>query len=300
MGTTWKLRYQVPPDITSGVIHKTVVDAFALIIRQMSHWDPTSELCRFNQAPAGTWLSVSAEFGQVLQRALVIARDSHGCCVPTLGKIVDLHGFGPIEASDCRPTDQELAQAKQHADWSRLRFDTTTGRAFQPGCCQLDLSSIAKGYAVDLAARDLLELGLRDFVLELGGELRGHGCKPDGLPWFITIDTPPDLPETTVALCGISLATSGDSLRRRNVGESEISHLIDPHTGESTIGSVLSVSVISTDCIDADAWATALYVAGPQRGPELAESQKLTAIFTFRSTAGHRQHFSSAAQRLLE
>ncbi len=297
MGTTWKLRYQLPRDGDPGTIRLLVENALALVVGQMSHWDENSELSRFNRAAAGSWHELSPEFFEVLDRAVAIARDSGGACDPTLGRLVDLHGFGPVEA-DSLPHPADLDEARSRSGWTRLRLDLD--HALQPGGCQLDLSSIAKGYAVDLASRALLAFGLRDFLFELGGELRSHGCKPDGQPWWASIDTPPDLPETVVALCDLSLATSGAAMRRRITGDGETNHLIDPATGSPTTHAVESVSVISADCIDADAWATALHVAGPDRGPALAESRGLAALFILRTPDGHHRIATSALQRMLD
>ncbi len=300
MGTSWKLVFQEPPSNGSGDIRRVVERAFGLVICQMSHWDPDSELCQFNRAPAKSWHPLSPEFFEVLSCAIEIARASGGACDPTLGEIVDLHGFGPLPPTNQAPTEEQLSAARNRAGWTRLRLDHGNRSAFQPGGCRLDLSSIAKGYAVDLAARGLLDHGLLDFTLELGGEVRGHGCKPDGQPWWIAIDSPSDIPETVVALCEISLATSGDSMRRRVVGEREISHLVDPTTGHPSATSITSVSVVALSCMEADAWATALMVAGPELGLQLAESRNLAAIFTCRTSHGHHQRFSSEAQRMLD
>lgn len=300
MGTTWTLVHQQAPGIGNGEIRRVVEQAFGLVVRQMSHWDPTSELCRINRAPAESWHPISAEFFEVLSCAIEIARASGGTCDPTLGEIVDLHGFGPLAPADEPPTGARLTAARDRAGWTRLRLDSSNLAVFQPGGCQLDLSFIAKGYAVDLAARGLLDRNLRDFTLELGGEVRGHGCKPDGQPWWIAIDSPPDVPESVVALCELSLASSGDSIRRRIVAEKEISHIVDPATGQPSDTSVTSVSVLSLSCMEADAWATALMVAGPELGPQLAESRNLAAIFTLRTSLGHRQRISSEARRMLD
>ncbi|RYD46168.1 MAG: FAD:protein FMN transferase, partial [Verrucomicrobiaceae bacterium] len=144
---------------------------------------------------------------------------------------------------------------------------------------------------VDLAAERLSSIGVEHFLIEIGGELRGRGCKPDGEPWWVSLDRPSDeLPETVVALCELSVATSGDAFRR---------HLIDPRTSSPVDGELVAVSVFAKECMDADAWATALFIAGADEGLKLAEQQKLPALFTLRTENGHAERWSSALGAML-
>jgi thiamine biosynthesis lipoprotein len=229
---------------------------------------------------------LSAEFFQVLSRAIEVAKISNGLLDPTLGEIVDLHGYGP----SCSSHPEQVACARERAGWQKLMLDAK-GRAWQPGGLRLDLSSIAKGYAVDLAAERLMSLGVEHFLIEIGGELRGHGCKPDGEPWWVSLARPSsDLPETVVALCGLSVATSGDAFRR---------HLIDPRTSLSADGELAAVSAFAKKCMDADAWATALFIAGAEEGLKLAEQHKLPVLFTLRTESGHFERWSSSLDAML-
>ncbi len=296
MGTTWRLRFQAESSVSTDTVHRAVDSAIALVVREMSHWDPASHLGRFNRAAPGTWQQLPENFFHVLQRAVEIADRSEGGYDPTLGRLVDLHGFGPPGPVGSPPDQEEIHDARRTSGFRRLVLDPPSRSALQPGGVQLDLSSIAKGHAVDLASRALLDHGVSDFVLEIGGEVRGHGCKPDGQPWWVEIETPPDLPETIIALCGLSLATSGITYRKSG----NASHLIDPATGAPTINAVLSVSVVAPACIEADAWATALHLAGSERGPALAEKHGLAALFIIRTADGHRQVLSPACQSLLD
>lgn len=287
MGTFWSARLQLPRGLNLEWAEAALTSSFGLVIRQMSHWDESSELCRFNRAEAGTWQELSPEFFRVLSRAVEIARLSEGLLDPTLGEIVDLHGYGP----SCSSHPERVPAARERAGWRRLKLDAK-GRAYQPGRLRLDLSSIAKGYAVDLAAERLMSLGVEHFLIEIGGELRGQGCKPDGEPWWVSLAGPSDeLPETVAALCGLSVATSGDAFRH---------HLIDPRTSFPADGELVAVSVFAKECMDADAWATALFIAGTERGIELAEQHKLPALFTLSTGTGHAEHWSSGLAAMLD
>jgi thiamine biosynthesis lipoprotein len=286
MGTFWSARLQLPRGLNLEWAEAALTSSFGLVIRQMSHWDEGSELCRFNHADSGTWHEISPEFFQVLSHAVDVARASNGLLDPTLGEIVDLHGFGP----SCSSYPEQVAAARERAGWQKLKLDPK-GRAWQPGGLRLDLSSIAKGYAVDLAAERLSALGVEHFLIEVGGELRGHGCKPDGEPWWVSLARPSeDLPETIAALCGLSVATSGDAFRR---------HLIDPRTAQSAEGALTSVSVFARECLDADAWATALFIGGPDEGMTLAERHGMPVLFTLCEGNGYAERWSSSLEAML-
>nr|WP_318781324.1 FAD:protein FMN transferase [Sphingomonas aliaeris] len=139
------------------------------------------------------------------------------------------------------------------------------------GGLSLDLSGIAKGYAVDAVADLLAASGIAHALVEIGGELVGRGVRPDGQPWWVDLEVPPGLTLAPfrVALHGLAVATSGDYRR----GE----HTIDPRTGYPVVDPVASVSVIHRSALAADAWATALTVLGVHEGIAMAEREGLAA-----------------------
>lgn len=289
MGTHWNVHALIPTHITKSTLEKTITSTFDLVITQMSHWDPTSELSSFNNAPANSWHNLSPEFFTVLTRALEIAKITHGAFDPTIGKIVDLHGFGPTPPTNILPNITDLKSAKNHSGWQNIRFKPETLQAYQPGQHHLDLSSIAKGYAIDLAAEEINQLGINSFLIEIGGEFRGQGCKNDAQPWWVTIEsTTPDsnLPETLAALCNLSIATSGNNIRKRTIENKNLSHLIDPKTSAPPTHELINVTVLSPTCMEADAWATALFISGPQKALKLAKTHNLPALLTTQ-TNGH-------------
>lgn len=291
MGTYWALKALVADKDGRTRCAQCVQAAFDLVVRQMSGWSATSDLTRFNQAPAGTWQSLPADFFRVLQRACELAEDSEGAYDPTVGEVVDLLGFGP-SGRGVTLDEHALRNARLRVGWKALRLDPEHQRAFQAGGVRVDLSSIAKGYAVDLAAEALISAGVDNFLLEVGGEVRARGCKPDGQPWWCWVERPPAgpdteaLPETVVGLCEGSLATSGSYRRYRDEGGRRWSHLIDPRTGECLSGDGVSVSVLAPTCMDADGYATVLYVLGVGAGLRWATERNLAALFVYRTEEG--------------
>jgi thiamine biosynthesis lipoprotein len=219
-----------------------------------------------------------------MQAALALASATRGAFDPSIAPLVDLWGFGPVPARGAGlPTDLEIAAARARVGWRRLGLDAATGRLTQPGGVALDLSGIAKGYAVDRVAHLLEAAGIVSWLVEIGGELRGQGVKPDDTPWWVAIEQVPGL---VVALHGLAVATSGDARRHFTQGGRIFGHTIDPRTGWPIADSLASVTVLHPRCMQADALATALAVLGPGAGMEHAARQGIAALFLLRDARG--------------
>ncbi|MCW5604219.1 MAG: FAD:protein FMN transferase [Burkholderiales bacterium] len=310
MGTSWRVDAvgAVGAPIVSW--RQIIEKELDRIIVQMSNWLPDSDISRFNAAAANSWHTLPAEFCEVLDCALRVAEASNGAFDPTVGKLVEQWGFGPGmrygSAGFAPPAEQIIAQARASAGWRRLRYDAASRRLMQPGGASLDFSGIAKGYAVDRVTLALRGTGVTHCLVEIGGELRGHGVKPDGQPWWVALESPApetghELPSTRIALHGLSVATSGD-YRRYFMTASGLRqpHTLDPRTGEPVRNMLASVSVLHEQCLWADAWATALTVLGPVQGLALARRQNLAALFILRrEDGGFTEHVSPTLQDMM-
>ncbi len=181
-----------------------------------------------------------------------------------------------------------------------MLLDLANFRAYQPGGVTLDLSSIAKGYAVDLCAERLREMGVPSFLMEIGGEFVGQGVKPDGQPWWVELElsdlapAPGEPAGTDVALVNLAVATSGDFVRRRD----GVSHIIDGRTGATLDQTLSGVAVLHASAMEADGWATALFALGLAHGLAMADAQGLAVVFATRDAAGARTHLSAMAQAM--
>lgn len=312
MGTRWQVRLSGPARLALPTLQAGLQSALDGLVAQMSPWEPDSHISRFNSAPAGSWHALPEDFATVMQAALQVARASGGAFDPSAGELVNLWGFGPPGPVAQPPARGALADALARSGWQRLQADAPAGPArpggawlHQPGGCTLDLSAIAKGHAVDVLSRHLSRLGFDDHLVEVGGELRGAGVKPDGQPWWVDLQVPPGLTPrpglTRVALHGLSVATSGDYLRWRDDGRGgRVSHTIDPRTGQPATNGLTSVSVLHRDGLWADAWSTALMVLGPEAGLALAEREGLAALLVERRGSGWLEHASSGLKALAE
>jgi thiamine biosynthesis lipoprotein len=294
MGTIWSIDCFTPPDTTEEFIRQPVERELEKINAQMSHWREDSYLSRFNRAAAGTWLTLPEEFFSVLQFALHVARKSGGAFDPALGASVNAWGFGP--SGSVEPTAPPRTGHRQN-----IHLNPDTREARQPGGAILDLSAIAKGFAVDHIVRLLEKLGLESFLVEIGGELSARGIKPDQQPWWIAVEPPgeefPD--EIIVALHNRSIATSGDYRRWFVKDGVRYPHTIDPKTSAPSRHPIASVSVIHATAMAADAYSTALNVLGPDKGMALADRLELPAVFILRTADSFVIRHSQSFEKML-
>ena len=268
-----------------------------LIDRQMSPYRDESDLSRFNNAPAGDFVALPQVMMQVVRNALEIARLSDGAFDPSLLSAVELWGFGAKTVSDGLPAQAEIdALRDRTAGWRDLTW-TPTGMV-RPDSVRLDLCAIAKGYAVDgLADMLKVEPGVSAALVEVGGELKGFGVRPDGLPWWVEIERScDDEPRTVVALHGHAVATSGD-LRRSFVHDGLIlSHTIDARTACPARPEIASATVLDGHAWRADALATALIVMGETAARAFAARHDIACLLRVREGEAMREMLSPAME----
>lgn len=254
MGTTWRVLYaarHAAPGNVSAAIEQRLTE----LVAALSHWEPDSALCRFNRT-AGEWVTLPRDLARVVDAGMHLARVTAGAFDPAIGALVDLWGFGPPGPMPV-PDEPAIEAARAVSGWQRLDWDRDGRRLCQPGGLRLDLSGIAKGYAVDELADLLGRMGISHCLVEVGGELVGRGIRPDGEPWWVDLEAPPGvpLPPLRVALHQMGVATSGDYVRG--------AHSIDPRTGRAPVNGVVGVSVVAKTAMAADALATAIAIAWP-------------------------------------
>jgi len=309
MGTSWSAHFLQPPGVRSILQHQMQLE-LDNIVREMSHWEPDSVLGRYNRAPAGSWHPLPPRFVEVLDYALEVAASSGGAYDPFAGALVNLWGFGP-ERRYNQPGFYAPAPERVQATLAARAaldplFDREGKRLLQPGGALLDFSSVAKGYAVDRLAWCLERHGVRHYLVEIGGELRGAGVKPDGQPWWVTLEGVPgvDTVATVAALHGLSIATSGDYRRYFEHGESghlrRASHTLDPRTGYPIANDIASCTVLHPYCMAADALSTTITVLGSDAGLAFAEERQLAARLLLRTSGGLAEHTTTAYQAMLQ
>jgi len=304
MGTTWRVRLANPQFLPLELVRARIEAALAQVVQQMSNWQADSDISRFNQAPAGAWVTIPPECFDVLSCALHWARESGGAWDPTIGPLINLWGFGPrngpVVPPQQLPNAALLAQLRTQVGYQRITMQPEKRQVRQPGGMQLDLCGIAKGYAVDAVAKAISTLGLGHFLVEIGGELRASGQRPDGRPWRVAIAAAADLPQRTLALRNLSIATSGDQWQAFELAGRRYSHTLDPRTGWPVTHALTSVTVLHVECMQADALATLLTVLGPNEGLAFAGARGIAAQFCQRTPAGLLMQTTPAFEEMFE
>lgn len=280
MGTRWSALFYAPQATDLEPVRSAIAECVDLVDRQMSTWKPDSDLMRINRALVGDWTPVPAELMEVLAHGLEIGKRSNGAFDIGMGRIVTAWGFGPNDA-DVKAIRAFLGAAHCPAH-DALEFAADMRRVRKHTQIALDLSGIAKGYAVDRMMAELRRFGINDALVGLDGEMRACGQHPDGRPWTIALEKPDyekREPHSIIELVDHAVATSGDYRHWVEVGKRRLSHTMDPTRCGPLSKSPASVTVLADDCIDADAWATALMVLGSQKGADLARKLGLKVIF---------------------
>ena len=288
MGTTYSIKYRpVPKQLQPHELQPLVDTLLEQINQQMSTYLSESELSRFNRAPADQWFEVSAETEYVVRKAIEFHRLTDGAFDVTVGPLVKLWNFGPqSDTSAVEPTEVQLRAALATVGCQHLqtRPDPPALRK-TIDALQVDLSSIAKGYAVDAVGELLTQHSIDHWMVEIGGEVRAAGSRPDGSPWRIGVEHPqPDrrAVNRVVLLHDAALATSGDyRIFRRSAEGVAYSHLIDPATGQPLPYRGVAVSVLAETCLEADALATAVLVMGREQGYQWCLTHDVAALFLF-------------------
>lgn len=292
MGTTYTVKVAAEEMSGEGraAVEKAIADELGAIDRSMSTWREDSELSKFNASTDTAPVEASPELIEVLRCAREVSAASGGAFDVTVGPLVELWGFGRSPVPDRAPSDEAIAATRALVGYEKLEIDPAAGtiRKAVSGL-RVDVGALAPGYGSDRIARALERLGYRNYMVELGGEVRTGGRKLDGQAWNIAIERP-DVSGRDVyralPLVDESLSTSGDYRDYYERDGVRYSHTIDPRTGRPIAHNLASISVIHKDCMSADAWATALDVLGPEEGLRLAREQGIPALFLVRESPG--------------
>ncbi|WP_252176132.1 FAD:protein FMN transferase [Endozoicomonas sp. 4G] len=328
MGTTYSITYVSTPFSHSTENVKKQVDKLLEAINDsMSTYREDSELMQFNRAEVGKPFKASDELVDLVERSLVVSRMSNGAYDVTVGPLVNLWGFGPAQASGQPteskkassdsgdknapefvewmmnnypaelPSDEEIAAAQAKVGYQAIVADTRNDLLTRTKDVFVDLSSIAKGYGVDKVAALLESEGINSYLVEIGGEIKVGGPKPDGAPWKLGIRGPAmanSQPALIVELENKAMATSGDYLNYFEVDGKKYSHTINPRTGHPEMGRLAEVAVIEDNVAEADALATMFMVLGDKEGLKLANREGIAAYFTYHTDNGYEAVSSDA------
>ncbi len=283
MGTYFRVQF---PEFASTVetLRLNTAGTLAEVDMLMSTYRPDSEISRFNVAALQSPASISPHTRVVVEEALRVGKLTKGAFDVTIGPLVQLWGFGPSGQSGTVPDAEAIWQTGQRVGMDGLHTGADCIWKSKPGLA-LDLSGIAKGYAVDQLANMLDAQGLSGYLIDVGGELRAKGRRPDERPWTVGIERPVQSQRAVhrvIRLENCAVATSGDYRDFFVLGGQTYSHVIDPRTARPVTHSLASVTVLARSTMTADALSTALMVMGPEVGKAFAETSKIAAYFLTR------------------
>jgi thiamine biosynthesis lipoprotein len=292
MGTTFTVKVVgLPTNVDADQLGAEIESLLAHINQLMSNYLADSELSRLNRFQEADWFDLSSETHYVLERAQRVGEASDGAFDIAIGPLVRLWNFGPgREGPDRIPVDEDISRVLERMGSRQfeLRNEPPGVRKMRPDL-ELDLSALAKGFAVDEVENRLLSHGVTNYLVEIGGEVQTGGLNAEGEPWRIAVEAP--LAEVreiqrVIPLTQTALATSGDYRNYFEVDGQRYSHILDPRTGKPVDHNLVSVSVLHPSCTLADAWATALLVLGPNEGQAVAEQEALAVLFIVRQEEG--------------
>jgi len=292
MGTTYSVKMLTPKNsqkngLDKDNIHADIENILNDINQTMSTYIADSELSLINQGNVSDWQAISDDLYDVIEHANTISAISNGAFDVTVGPLVNIWGFGPDPFTQEIPDESSIQAAKQHTGFEKILFDRSSKRISKSHPkLYIDLSGIAKGFAVDKIALYLDKNYFQDYLIEIGGELLGKGLNANHVAWQIGIEQATPLERTVqriVDLKNMAMATSGDY---RNYFEKEgvrYSHTINPNTGTPIKHNLASVTVLDKSAMHADALATAFMVMGTEKAHALANELGI-AVYTLSKT----------------
>ena len=303
MGTSYHIKLAPTAKINLSSLKKQINSRLVDIDNKMSTYKKDSEVSSFNRYSSGSWMPISAETMMVIDAAQETSLLSNGAFDITIGKLVNLWGFGPTINIDAIPDVNAIQTLLSQVGYNKLtlRQDPPALRKSSEAV-YLDLSAIAKGFAVDAIAKLLLENQINNFLVEIGGEIITHGHKQQQQPWVIGIESPVAEQRSIrkrLFLQDVAMATSGDYRNYFEHQGTRYSHTIDPATGYPIKHHLVSVTVIENSCMRADALATAIMVMGPEKGLEFAEQQQLAIFMLVKQNDYYIEKYSTAFEPYL-
>lgn len=283
--TTYNITYESSRDLGDSIIAVT-----GGIDMSASMFNPRSVLSRINNNSSNCADSMVAK---LLQRSQEINRETGGAFDPTIAPLMRLWKTQDTVAT--LPDEAAIDSVMQFVGMDKVRLANGNQVIKSDSRLQLDFNAIAKGLGCDEVGRMLKRNGVTNYLVEIGGEITASGVNERGLPWHVSIDLPIESNDTVVHSSALVLqldkggiATSGNYRNYKIVDGRKVAHIIDPRTGHTAISNLLSATVIATDCMNADAYATALMVMGLDRARKFADDRNDLSVVLIYADADDR------------
>lgn len=292
MGTTYNIKVVVEKnDYDIEALHSTIDQSLIQVNQEMSTYIDNSELSIFNKSDGIMPVTMSSGLAKVMNEAFRLGDITQGKLDVTVGPLVNLWGFGPDLRPEKVPTEAEQQQARTRVGLNKVNISGDQ-LSKQQADVYVDLSTIAKGYGVDVVAELIEQQGIHHYLVEIGGEMRLKGFKADGTLWHIAVEKPLTHERSIHQIIvpkDNAVATSGDYRNYIEVDGKRYSHIIDPHTGLPIEHRLVSVTVIHPSSMTADGLSTAIMVMGPELGLQFAQEYDLAAMLIVKTDNGFEE-----------
>lgn len=292
MGTTYSVKFvtEVLDEVRLAELRGVVDQRLEAINRQVSHYRIDSELSKFNVQTSTLPVKVSAEFAKIVRCALELNVETGGAFDPSLGRLINLWGFGEAGRVAQAPAESQVLACLNMCGARYVRVSEQDELQKDIPGLHLNLSAVAKGYGVDEIARLLMGRGITNFFVQICGEVMAWGHNAGDHPWTVGIQRPLyDMPPgfdigMVLSVSNRAVSTSGDSYNYFKDEQGGLaSHILDPRSGRPLRHRLASVTVLAPTAMTADGVATSLFVMGPEEGLKWIESRAdLAALFISR------------------
>jgi thiamine biosynthesis lipoprotein len=297
MGTTYSIKFVTDKPVKQTQLQAGIDASLAKVNQQMSTYIKDSELSRFNQLASTEPIAVSKELAKVIGEGIRLGELTAGKLDITVGPLVNLWGFGgfgPNSRPETIPSDEQIVRAKSLIGYHKLNL--IDGKLSKSQAqLYVDLSTIAKGYGVDVVANLLEQQKITNYLVEIGGEMRLSGVKANGQPWRVAVEKPVSGERAVQVVFSPgknAVATSGDYRNYYEENGVRYSHIIDTDTGYPINHKLVSVTVVHPSSMTADGLSTALMTLGTEQGKKFAEQHQL-AVYMITKTATGFEEFMS-------
>ena len=302
MGTTYSVKYLDNSTKDIEEVKADITRILKTVNAQMSTYIPSSELSKFNSVRDTSWYQISYDLAFVINKSLEICKLSGGALDITVGPIVNLWGFGPDNKPTAIPSDSAINEALKSVGWHNIKVSLDPPRVKKKlPEIYCDLSSTAKGFGVDKVSGYLSSLGVDNYLVEIGGELKARGKKLLKQKWRVGIAKPDNnaTVQEIIILSNSAMATSGDYWNYFEENGVRYSHTVDPTTGRPITHKLASITVIAESCLMADGLATAMDVMGDKKGYQFALDNNLPAYFIVRNNGEFVVNYTDSFRKFI-
>ncbi len=284
MGSTYSIKWVPVEDAPDAETLQTDIDGMlARFDEEASTWRSDSDIARFNAAPAGTCMDMPSSVLDMVRLAETLNRESNGAFDVTVGPLLKLWGFHGDPQLQEVPNADALAAAMQMVGQQHLHVRES--QLCKDVALTVELSSVGAGYMVDRVSERLEHYGIKNYMVEMTGELKAVGHKPGDRPWRIAIEEPRDdnrVAQMILSLDGEGVSTSGDYRNYFELDGQRFSHTFDARTGKPVMHRLAAVTVLDPSAARADGLSTVLMIMGEKAGWDYAIAHDLAAFFVVR------------------